>query len=168
MAALCAVSEVRQWTRAYGAWSWHWVPPRQGAWDHLRAGRVRAEFSRGRDMRVPSATWPQVTAVERPSKHIVISHFFPHFVSEPQSSLEVNFAVCARNHSSRNQGTVYKTKASALMELESEVGGWDPSLGPGESCSECGRASAAEVNFWSRRSRGIRMASSSAFPLVRY
>lgn len=26
---------------------------------------------------------------------------------------------------------MYETKAAALMELESEVGGWDPSLGPG-------------------------------------
>lgn len=48
----------------------------------------------------------RVTAAERPSKRSVTSHFFPHFVSEPRSSLEVNFTVGIRNHASRNQGTV--------------------------------------------------------------
>ena len=48
----------------------------------------------------------RVTAAEWPSKRSVTCHFFPHFVSEPLSSLEVNFTVGVRNHTSRNQGTV--------------------------------------------------------------
>lgn len=44
-----------QWTRARGVWSWHWAAPRQGKQDHLRTCRVRAEFSQGRDTRVPSS-----------------------------------------------------------------------------------------------------------------
>lgn len=50
--------------------------------------------------------WQQSYCIERPSKHSATSHFFPHFVSEPRSSLEVNFTVGVRNRTPRNQGTV--------------------------------------------------------------